>query len=123
MRADAMAVVENWIHSGIKLDAIVANNDEMAVGAIQALLAANIKDMLVAGIDATSDALDYIESGNLTITLFQNVKAQGQTAVDSAIKLVNGEETKKMILIPFEVVDSSNFKDFQAFWASVNEKK
>ena len=58
-RPDAVTVVENWLASGMQIDAIIANNDEMAIGAVLVLEEKKMKDkVLVTGVDATSDALE-----------------------------------------------------------------
>ncbi len=76
----------NWLSSGTKFDAIVANNDEMALGAINALKAAKkwTPDFVVAGIDATPDALASMKAGELKVTVFQNAAGQGSGAIDAA---------------------------------------
>ena len=65
-RDKGLSITENWIQSGDQIDMICSNNDEMALGAIQALKAAGKLDkVLVSGVDATSDALVAMEAGEL----------------------------------------------------------
>lgn len=118
-RADGMMVAENWIQSDVKLDAIVCNNDEMAMGAIEALRAAGVKNIKVAGIDATKDALKYVATGELTVTLFQNPKKQAVAVVDAILKIKAGQPVEANISVPFEVVDSSNYQEYVKFWEEV----
>ncbi len=113
-RADAVTVMENWLAAGDRIDAVVANNDEMAIGAVLALEEAGIKDrVLVTGVDATADAMEFIAGGRLDMTVFQNAGAQGRGAVQAALRLVNGETVEKFVEIPFEPVTRDNYRDYQ----------
>jgi inositol transport system substrate-binding protein len=112
-RPDAVTVVENWLASGVKIDAIVANNDEMAIGAVLVLEEKKMKDkVLVTGVDATSDALKFIADKRLDMTVFQNGGAQGRGAVQTAVKLVNKESVPTFTAIPFEPVTYDNYKKY-----------
>lgn len=103
----------NWLSAGLQFDAIVANNDEMALGAIQALKSVNrLNKTIVAGIDATHDALTAMKTGDLKVTIFQNGAAQGKGAVDTALKLVKGEKLPSMIWMPFELVTPATLKNY-----------
>ena len=109
-RTKGTDLVTNWISAGLTFDAIISNNDEMAIGAIQALKAAGKPigvgpgKVLVAGVDATQDALAQMKAGNLAVTVFQNAAGQGQGAVDTALKLAKGEKVEQMVWVPFELV-------------------
>lgn len=108
-RPDAVTVVENWLASGDKIDAIICNNDEMAIGAVLVLEEKKMKDkVLVTGVDATSDALKFIADKRLDMTVFQNGGAQGRGAVQTAIKLVNKQTVPTFTAIPFEPVTFDN---------------
>ena len=112
-RPDAVTVVENWLASGDTIDAIVANNDEMAIGAVLVLEEKKMKDkVVVTGVDATADALKFIADGRMDMTVFQNGGAQGRGAVQAALKLVNGETVEKFVEIPFEPVTAENYKNY-----------
>jgi inositol transport system substrate-binding protein len=114
VRSEANNVVTNWVSSGIPLDAILANNDEMAIGAIQALKtrAVGASPVLVAGIDATADGLSVMKSGELAVTVFQDAKAQGQGALHTVIKLVKGEPVNQTVWVPFKLVTPDNMETF-----------
>jgi inositol transport system substrate-binding protein len=104
----------NWLSSGIEFDAVISNNDEMAIGAIQALKAAG-KDMtkvVVGGVDATQDALAAMQAGDLDVTVFQDAAGQGKGSLDAALKLAKGEKIDKKVYIPFQLVTPANVKDF-----------
>lgn len=113
-RTNAMDMTTNWITAGRPIDVVFANNDEMALGAIQALKASGISmnDVVVVGIDATQDALAAMAAGDLDATVFQNAKAQSASAVDAAVKLVHGEPVDKQVMVPFELVTPKNMADY-----------
>jgi inositol transport system substrate-binding protein len=113
-RTSAQDIVTNWLSSGTKFDAIVANNDEMALGAINALKAAKkwTPDFMVAGIDATPDALASMKAGELKVTVFQNAAGQGSGAVDAAIKLMKKQPVERFVNVPFELVTPSNLSKY-----------
>lgn len=117
-RAEAMKLTENWIQSGGKFDAIVANNDEMALGAMMALEAAGkLNDVVVAGIDGTPDALDYVKSGKLKVSAFQNPMEQGSKAIETAIQAAKGEKLDdKHVWVPFEIITQENVDTFVKKW-------
>src|SRR5262249_10213101 len=104
-RTNAQDIVTNWLSSGLKFDAVVANNDEMALGAINALKAAKkwTPDFMVAGVDATPDALASMKAGELKVTVFQNAAGQGTGAVDAALKLIKKQQVERFVNIPFEL--------------------
>lgn len=98
-RDQAMEVMENWIQAGIKIDAVVASNDEMAIGAMLALDAANVRgDVIIAGIDATPDALKLMKEGKLDLTMFADANKLGIETLDLALKLVKGEEAEDVVI-------------------------
>ncbi|MDT8859256.1 sugar ABC transporter substrate-binding protein [Alkalihalobacillus sp. MEB130] len=111
-RNQGMNLMENWLQSGRHIDAVVANNDEMAIGALLAIEAAGKKDeIIVAGIDASPDALEYMQNGKLDVTVFQDAKGQGSTGVQVAVKAANGEEVETEI-IPYLLVTPENVDEF-----------
>jgi inositol transport system substrate-binding protein len=113
-RPEAVAVVENWLASGDRIDAIIANNDEMAIGALLVLEEKKMKDkVIVTGVDATTDALKFIEEGRLDMTVFQNGGAQGRGGVQAALKLLKGESVPNFVEIPFEPVTMENYKQYK----------
>jgi len=113
-RTQGTDLMTNWISSGVQFDAVVSNNDEMAIGAIQALKAAGVDlgKVIVAGVDATQDALAAMKAGELDVTVFQNAAAQGSGAVDTALKLAKGESVESMVWVPFELVTPANMEQY-----------
>jgi ABC-type sugar transport system substrate-binding protein len=107
-------ITTNWVANGMKFDAIISNNDEMAIGAIQALKAARKwrPDFMVAGIDATPDALASMKAGDLKVTVFQNAAGQGAGSLDAAIKLIKKQSVDRFVNIPFELVTPDNLSRY-----------
>ena len=89
--------MENWIQSyGDKINAVFAHNDEMGMGALQALEQAKLKDkVVVVSIDAIADALQAVKDGRLDATVYQDAKGQGAGAIDMAIQLIKKEPVEK----------------------------
>ena len=112
----AQDLMTNWIAAGKKPRAVIANNDNMALGAIKAMKAAGMstKDIPVGGIDATQEALASMKAGDLNVTVFQDAAGQGKGAVDTAIKLVKGEKVDAKVYIPFQLVTPDNMANFMA---------
>ena len=115
-RDEAQNLMTNWLSTGTAFDGVIANNDEMAIGAIQAMKAAGI-DMAtvqVGGVDATQDALAAMQAGDLDVTVFQNAAAQGGGALDAATKLAAGEAVDQTVWVAFELVTPANVADYAA---------
>lgn len=113
-RAQAMSLMENWIQSyGDQIDAVFAQNDEMAMGALIALEQAKMKDqVLVAGVDAIADALRAVQEGRLDATVFQDAKGQAGAALETALKILRHEPYEKAVFIPFQLVTRTNVAEF-----------
>jgi inositol transport system substrate-binding protein len=113
-RDQAQTMMTNWISAGKPYDAVIANNDEMAIGAIQAMKAANVdmKTMIVGGIDATQDALAAMAAGDLDVTVFQDAAGQGKGALEAAIALAAGKPVEQKVYIPFQLVTPENIANF-----------
>ncbi|WNS78778.1 substrate-binding domain-containing protein [Domibacillus sp. DTU_2020_1001157_1_SI_ALB_TIR_016] len=103
-RSEAMSLMENWIQKyGDDIDGVIAQNDEMALGALNALKAKKI-DIPVVGIDGIADAQKAVENGEMVATIFQNAEAQGEKAVEAAVKAAKGEKVEKLYDVPFELI-------------------
>ena len=113
-RDKAQDLMTNWLSSGEEFDVVFANNDEMAIGAIQAMKAAGIsmEDVVVVGVDATQDALQAMQAGDLDATVFQDAFGQGEGSVDAALALARGEDVDQKVYIPFQLVTPANIGDF-----------
>ena len=113
-RDEAQDLMTNWLSTGEPFDAVISNNDEMAIGAIQAMKAAGISmaDVIVGGVDATQDALAAMQAGDLDATVFQDAAGQGAGALDAALKLSKGEAVDTKVYIPFQLVTPANIDQF-----------
>ncbi|NPV87378.1 MAG: substrate-binding domain-containing protein [Anaerolineae bacterium] len=110
---EALTVVENWLQTGTQIDAIVANNDGMALGALKAVEDAKLLDKIkIYGLDATPDALAAVKEGKLAATISQNTTAQGLTAMETCYKIVQGEQVEKEILLNFVLITKDNVDEF-----------
>jgi inositol transport system substrate-binding protein len=113
-RDEATNLMTNWLSTGAPFDAVIANNDEMALGAIQALKASGVDmgTMIVAGIDATQDALAAMQAGDLDVTVFQDAAGQGSGSLQAAVALSKGESVEQKVYIPFLLVTPANVDEF-----------
>ncbi|AOI57263.1 rhizopine-binding protein [Burkholderia diffusa] len=113
-RTQGQDITMNWLSSGTKFDAIVSNNDEMAIGAINALKAARklTPKTVVAGIDATPDGLAAMKSGELKVSVYQNAAGQGAQAVATALKLAKKQPVDRYVNVPFELVTPENMSQY-----------
>ncbi len=113
-RTQGQDITMNWLSAGLQFDAIIANNDEMALGAINALKAARkwTPATIVAGIDATPDGLASMKNGELKVSVFQNLAGQGASAVDAALRLSRKQAVERFVDVPFELVTPGNMEGF-----------
>lgn len=113
-RDEARNLMMNWLSTGETFHAVLSNNDEMALGAIQALRTAGISmdDVIVTGVDATQDALAAMQAGDLDFTVFQDAAGQGAGALRAALDLIAGNPVSQRVFIPFQLVTPANVADF-----------
>lgn len=113
-RSEAMTLMETWITTyGDDIDAVVSENDEMALGAREAIEAQSM-DIPCIGIDGITDAVVAVESGKMIASDFQNAEGQITGALETAVKCVNNEDYEKELWIPFEMITPDNYKDYQS---------
>ena len=113
-RTDGMAKTENWLNKyGNEINAIVSNNDDMALGAVQALKDSGKTGIFVIGVDATPDGLAALAAGDISATVFQDADGQGGGAVEVAKKAANGETVVKETWVPFKLVTPENINEFK----------
>lgn len=109
--ASAQATVESWL-SAYDLDAIVCENDGMAVGAGNA--AGANSGILIAGVDGTPDGFEAINDGRITGTVSQDGGAMAANGIEAAVKLLKGETLANNTIITTNVwIDASNVADYQ----------
>ncbi|MDR0885497.1 MAG: substrate-binding domain-containing protein [Clostridiales Family XIII bacterium] len=113
-RAKALDKIQTFLGTGKHFDLIISNNDEMALGAIEAMKALGLttKEYPVLGIDGSANACASIQAGELSMSVFQNGPGQCAAAVDAGIALVNGDTADLINLVPWELVTPENVEDF-----------
>jgi ABC-type sugar transport system substrate-binding protein len=108
-----LKLAENWLQTGIQIDAFVAQDDSMVLGAIKAIadkgLSGKIKTY---GINAEPDALKTIKEGMLTMTVSQETPTVSQKLIEIAMKLYNGEEVENIYYIDGKVIDSEDVDQY-----------
>jgi len=106
-REEGARVMEDVLQANPVLDAVYGHNDEMALGAVRAITAAGrLDEIMVFGIDAIDDAIAAIEAGEMVATVKQQPDVQMATAVESAAKILLGEEVDELVIIPLLLVDA-----------------
>ena len=109
-----MNIAENWLTAyGDDLNAILANNDNMAIGALNALEAKGRDDVIVMGIDAIPDAVKLVEEGKMAATVLQDAEGQGKGAVEIAKNILEGKSQDAVKWIDFVLVTPDNVADFK----------
>ncbi|MDR2551836.1 MAG: substrate-binding domain-containing protein [Treponema sp.] len=113
-RDQGMSITENWITAhGANLKAILANNDEMALGAIQALRAKGRTDVIVMGVDAIPDARAAVRNGTLAATVLQDAAGQGRGAAEAVVNALSGKAQSAVITVPFVYIDKNNIAQYR----------
>lgn len=123
-KAKAMEKVDAWVQSyadgqgGVTFDAIVAANDQMALGAVESLKGANIlkgnNEILISGIDGTPDGVQAVADGYMVQTVLQDAAGQAKAGLEAVDKLMAGEEIPgNEIIVPFQNITQENVADFQ----------
>ncbi len=109
-----MALTENWLTAyGDDLKAILANNDGMAIGALQALEAANRDDVILMGVDAIPDAINLVAEGRMDATVLQDAAGQGVGGVEAVANILNGQPQDAVNWIEFVLVTPDNVDEFK----------
>ena len=109
---EGMRITEDWLQAHPEIEVIAAENDQMALGALQACKAAGRDDIIICGVDADPEAVQAVVNGEMGMTVLQNSKAQAETAVETAVGLAKGETFDKEIIIPFEEVNAENAEEY-----------
>ncbi|QXH78135.1 sugar ABC transporter substrate-binding protein [Pseudomonas salmasensis] len=114
-RSKGMDLTSNWLLAGTPFDAIVANNDEMAIGAAMALQQAGKAkgEIAIVGIDGLPDGLAAIKRGLLAGSVFQDPKAQAAQAVQAAVRMIKGEQVEAQVWVPFELITPEQVAVFE----------
>jgi inositol transport system substrate-binding protein len=107
-RAKSMSLMENWIQlHGQQINGVFAHNDEMGLGALQALLDRKLKDkVIVVSVDGIDDAKKSVQAHNLDATIIQDAEQQGKGAIEFALQLIQKKKIEqKELKIPFKVFE------------------
>jgi inositol transport system substrate-binding protein len=114
-RNKGMDLTSNWLLAGSRFDAIVANTDEMAIGAAMALQQAGKAkgEIAIVGIDGLPDGLAAIKRGMLVASVFQDPKAQANSAVQAALKMIKGEPVETDVWVPFQLIKPEQLAVFE----------
>ncbi len=109
-RAKAMTIIEDFLQTGQTVDAIYSHNDAMAMGAMTALQAAGIEDVVIYGADGTTEVMDEIKKGTINGTAFYPT---GSTqAVEVIEQILNGETVEKQYLVDVPLVTAENVEEY-----------
>ncbi len=110
-RAEAMNVMENILQTDSDIDAVLALNDEMALGSIQAIRDAGVEGVMVTGFDGAKEGLEAIVAGVLFASMNQAPFDQGGVAVRAAVDVLNGKKVEPWIKVGGEVCDAANARE------------
>ncbi|MBD9599561.1 sugar ABC transporter substrate-binding protein [Pseudomonas sp. PDM10] len=115
LRDKGMTLVNDWLTQGRKFDAVIANNDEMAIGAAMALQQAGVEkgSVLIAGVDGTPDGLNAIKKGNMAVSVFQDAKGQADGSIDTAVKMAKNEPVEQAVWVPYRLITPQNVDTFK----------
>lgn len=112
-RAEAMSKIEQLLGSGKPLDVIIANSDDMAMGAYEAVNAAGKTDkIMIAGLDGSVNGVTSLKNGELAMTVLQNGRAQAKQALDCAVLTSQNVPLEEYYEIAFEPITPENLSDY-----------
>jgi ribose transport system substrate-binding protein len=108
-RDEALNVMQNILTANPDLAGVFAQNDEMALGAVQAIKAKGLTGkVFVVGVDGVDDAKTAIKAGDMLATVAQQPDVMGQLAVEAAIKLTKGQTVDSKQDVPLKVLTKDN---------------
>ena len=103
-RTKGLNVMQNLLTAHPDVQAVFAQNDEMALGAVRALQAAGKDKVLVVGFDGTDDGMKAVEKGMMAATIAQQPDQIGAIGVETADKVLKGETVPANIPVPLKVI-------------------
>ena len=106
---DATRVMETFVAAHARIDAVLATNDGMAIGALEALQAAN-RTSIVIGINGILPAVKLVETGAMLATVDFDMFKIGCTATRAAVRHLKGEPLPEKILLPARIIDRTNYQ-------------
>lgn len=112
-RAKGLNVMQNFLQAHPDVKGVFAQNDEMALGAVQAIAAASKGGQItVVGFDAVDDALAAIKAGKMAATIAQQPKLMGETALATAKDIIDGKSVGASQPVEVKLVTKDNVADF-----------
>lgn len=112
-REEGFTVAQNVLQSNPELDGIFAQNDEMALGAVEAAREAGVlEDLVIVGFDATDDALAAIEAGEMAATVAQQPDVLGARGIETAAAIIAGDEVDAEQPVEVQLVTADNVGEF-----------
>ncbi|MEA1029750.1 sugar ABC transporter substrate-binding protein [Pseudomonas sp. N-137] len=114
-RDKGMTLVNDWLTQGREFNAVVSNNDEMAIGAAMALKGAGKEkgSVLIAGVDGTPDGLNAVKKGEMAVSVFQDAKGQADGSIDTAVKMVKKQPVEQAVWVPYRLITPENVDQFK----------
>lgn len=104
-RAEGLTVMENMLQGNSDVQAVFAQNDEMALGAIEAIQGAGLSNQItVVSFDGTEGGIKAVEDGSLAATMAQQPEEMGRLALQAAYDFYTGQEIPEKIDSPLELV-------------------
>lgn len=103
-RAKGMNVMQNLLTANPSVQAVFAENDEMALGAVRAIRSAGLDNVLVVGFDGTDDAIKAVERGQMSATIAQQPDLIGAKGVEAAQMIIKGEMPEANIPVDLKVI-------------------
>lgn len=103
-RSEGLNVMENLLQAHQGIDAVFAQNDEMALGAQRALQASGLDDVVLVGFDGTDDGIQAVNDGKMSATIAQQPARIGEFGVTAADRLLKGESVEANVPVPLQLV-------------------
>lgn len=103
-KLEAQTIMDNWLDVFDRIDAVVAENDDMALGAVQSIKDAGLtpgKDIQVVSIDGSEEAQAAVKEGTILMTVYQDAEEQARVAIDTLLLALKGEDVSSEYLVPF----------------------
>ena len=112
-RSKGMTVMQNMATANPDIDGVFCENDEMALGALEALNSSRMLDQVeVIGFDGTDEAIQAVKEGRMTATVAQQPYKMGQMGVELAVEVLNGNDIENEIQVPVQLITKENVDEF-----------
>ena len=108
----ATRVMEDQLVANPDINLVLSMNDDTAIGALNAVKAANKEGISIMGFDGNQSAIELIAAGDLAGTVAQQPKLMGYLSVMTAVAALKGEEVDKNVVVSTVIIDGENYKEF-----------